>query len=91
MINNKSIVCQAENISGTDLDGEKVMMNLDKGKYFCLNSVGSRIWDIIENKVSVETIINTLIKEYEIDRDACEKSVFGYLERLKNEELINVY
>lgn len=37
-------VCQSREIDSTDLNGEKVMMNLDKGKYFALNLVGSRIW-----------------------------------------------
>ena len=91
MIDSKSIVCQAKDIDGADLDGEKVMMNLEKGKYFCLNSVGSRIQDIIEEKVSVDKIIDILLEQYEIDRDTCEKSVINYLESLKNEELISVY
>ena len=37
-----------QDIDDTDLDGEKVMMNIDKGEYFMMNEVGSRIWELIE-------------------------------------------
>lgn len=90
MIHINSKVCQSKEIDATDLNGEKVMMNLDKGKYFALNPVGSRIWDIINKEINVNEIVNILLNEYVIDRETCEKSVVNYLEILKDAELIAV-
>lgn len=90
MIQINSKVCQSKEIDATDLNGEKVMMNLDKGKYFALNPVGSRIWDIINKEINVNEIVNILLNEYDIDRETCEKSVVNYLEILKDAELIAV-
>lgn len=83
-------VRQSKEIDATDLNGEKVMMNLDLGKYFALNSIGSRIWDLIENEVYVKDIVDTLLNEYDVDRAKCEESVKKYLGILKNENLIEV-
>lgn len=83
-------VCQSKEIDATDLDGEKVMMNLDLGKYFSLNPVGSRIWELMENEISIEEIIKTLLNEYNVDKQVCEKSVIEYLDKLKNANLIEV-
>lgn len=83
-------VCQSKEIDATDLDGEKVMMNLDLGKYFSLNPVGSRIWDLMDNEISIEEIIKTLLNEYNVDEKVCEKSVLEYLDKLKNANLIKV-
>lgn len=81
---------QSKKIDATDLDGEKVMMNLDLGKYFSLNSVGSKIWEIIECETSINEIVDNLLKEYDVDRKTCEESVVKFLERLKNEDLITI-
>ena len=40
MLNLDSIVSYREDIDTTDIDGDKVMMDLEKGQYFALNSVG---------------------------------------------------
>ena len=83
-------VCQSREIDSADLNGEKVMMNLDKGKYFALNLVGSRIWEVIKEGIYVKDIINILLEEYDVDKATCERNVLDYLGVLKNEELITV-
>lgn len=84
-------ICQSKEIDATDLDGEKVMMNLDLGKYFALNPVGSRIWELIENKICVNDVIDILLNEYDVDKVKCEESVLKYLGILENEKLIEVF
>ena len=71
----ETLVSQNQDIDASDLDGEKVMMNLDKGEYFMMNEIGSRIWDIIENPVKVDEVVVTLLNEYEVDRGTCETTV----------------
>lgn len=77
-------------IDDTDLDGEKVMMNLDKGQYFMMNKIGSRIWGIIEQPIKVSEIINTLMNEYDVDKKTCEDAVTDFLGRLNNADLISI-
>ena len=48
-LNFDTIVSQNKSIDATELDNEKVMMNISKGQYYALNSVGSKIWDVIED------------------------------------------
>ncbi|NYC31726.1 PqqD family peptide modification chaperone [Clostridium saccharobutylicum] len=62
MVGYNTKVCQSKQIDTTDLNGDKVMMNLDKGKYFALNSVGSRIWEIIEQEIYVKDLIKYYYK-----------------------------
>lgn len=90
MISISSVVCHREDIDTTDLDGDKVMMDLEKGQYFALNSVASMIWDKIEKPMSVEQIVEMLLKEYEVEKEECEKSVVEFLEGLNKASLIYV-
>ena len=77
-------------IDDTDLDGEKVMMNLDRGEYFMMNEVGSRIWEIINEPMNVKSIIDVLCSEYEVDEETCKNTVIEFLGRLNNADLIQV-
>jgi len=85
-----SAIGKRSNLDVTDLNGEKIMMNLERGEYLALNDVGSRIWEIIDKSVNVNDIINTLINEYNIDFKTCEASVMEFLGSLNNAELIHI-
>lgn len=89
-INLDTIINKNLEIDDTDLDGEKVMMNLDKGEYFMMNEVGSRIWEIINESINVKGIIETLRSEYEVDEETCKDTVIEFLGRLNDAELISI-
>lgn len=89
-INLETVINKNLEIDDTDLDGEKVMMNLDKGEYFMMNEVGSRIWDIIIEPINVKGIIEALLSEYEVDEETCTDTVIEFLGRLNNAELIRI-
>lgn len=84
----KTIVNQSKDIDATDLNGEKVMMNLEMGKYFALNAVGSRIWDIIYEPITAQGVIEILLQEYEVEYEVCKNNVLEFLGRLNDDKLI---
>ena len=90
MINKDSVICINKDIDATEFNDEKVMMNMDKGKYYALNEVGSRIWDLINKNTDVSEIIKALLEEYDVSEEECTKEVISYLEDLYNAELIEV-
>ena len=83
-------IVQNKEIDATDIDGDKVMMNLEKGMYFSLNSVGSRIWDIIENPTTADEIIKILLNEYDIAEEKCREAVVSFLKGLEVNGLITI-
>ena len=83
-----NIVTKKNGLDATDMDGEIVMMDIDKGKYYSFNEVGSRIWNIIEKPLTVKEIILILLDEFEVSEKTCEDSVLSFLSRIYNDELI---
>lgn len=73
-----------------DLNGEAVILSLKNGKYYGLNSVGSRIWELIQTPMSADEIESALLSEYEVDRDECRREVSEFLKEMKAQELIEV-
>jgi hypothetical protein len=76
-----------EMVSG-NMDGEIVMLSLQRGEYFGLDKVGSRIWELIEHSTIVGNIKQALLEEYEVDELTCEKDLIEFLEDLGNKGLL---
>lgn len=72
----------------TDLSGEKVMIDFESGKYFMIKGAGNDIWDLIQEEITVENIIDKLLSEYEVSRQECEKSVQEFLGKLRELDFI---
>lgn len=85
-----NIISRNPEIDATDLDGEVVMMNMEKGQYFMMNEVGSRIWEIIEEPMKISELIDSLLGEFEVERDECENTVMEFLNDLSYGDLIKV-
>ena len=67
----------------TDLNGEKAMIDFNTGNYYLIKGVGNVIWDMLSNEITVKEIIDSLLKEYDISPEECEKQVIEFLEKLE--------
>lgn len=83
-------VAQSKGNIVSDMGGEKVMLSVDKGKYYNLGEMGGVIWDMIEKPISINQLVTVLISEYEVERSECEKQVMSFIELLLEEALIEV-
>lgn len=64
------------------------MMHIEKGKYFGLNPVGKRIWEIIEHPKSFIEITEILQAEFEVTPEQCESEVREFLEKMEKSDLV---
>lgn len=74
----------------SDMDGEKVMLSVQNGKYYNLGEVGGDIWDSLANPIFVAQLIDQLTLQYEIEQALCEQQVIPFLEHLWGEGLISI-
>lgn len=68
-------------ISGR-LHDELVMMDLDQGKYFSLNPVATRIWDLLDNPLSTGELCMILVDEYDVEPERCCLEVDEHLQEM---------
>jgi len=64
-----------------ELDDNQVMMNVEKGKYFGLNSIGKCIWDFLTQPKSFSKITTHLLSKYEVSEEQCKKEVKEFLDK----------
>lgn len=74
----------------SDMDGDKVMMNITNGNYYNLGQIGGRIWELIAAPVSVGEVVSALMTEYEVEQSQCEEQVFSFLKHLLDQKLIQI-
>jgi hypothetical protein len=74
----------------SDMDGEKVMLSVENGKYYNFGDVGGIIWDLMEEPITVNQLITRLEDLYEVQHIECEKQVISFLEQLLDENLIEL-
>jgi hypothetical protein len=55
---------QNKKVIQSKIGEEVVMLDMDSGFYFGLNSVASIIWGKLEKPISLEEVINELLEEY---------------------------
>jgi hypothetical protein len=89
-ISTESIISKIGDIVASDIDDEKVMMSVEKGQYYGLDPIGSRVWELIEEPVKVSELINTLFQKYDVDRETCERDVLAFLEELREYGILRV-
>ncbi|MEM5769790.1 MAG: lasso peptide biosynthesis PqqD family chaperone [Bacillota bacterium] len=85
-----TVVVQNPGLVAADMDGEKVMLNIEKGKYYGLDAIGSRIWELIEQPHTVQEVVEALLKEYDVEEATCRQDVLEYLNTLHEQGLVEL-
>jgi hypothetical protein len=75
------------NLTTAALDGEVVMLSLETNRYYGLNSVGSRIWEILAQPMTLAAVCDILLQEYTVTRAQCEREVIALAKKLLDEKL----
>jgi hypothetical protein len=73
-----------------DLGGEVAILHLKTGMYYGMDEVGARIWSLLGTPMTIGSILETLLTEYEIEPDLCEQDLLGLLHTLQEEGLVQV-
>lgn len=85
-----TLVVRNEGFIDAEIDNEVVALSIEKGTCYGLNGVGSRIWKLLATPIRISDICTSLLNEYQVERDVCERQVVGLLDELRTEGLIAV-
>lgn len=83
-------VVRANGVLCADIDGEVVALNAEKGMCYALDPIGSYIWSIIAQAVSIADLCALLTRRYRVDPADCARDVMDLLEDLRGEGLVTL-
>lgn len=91
MIQLSSVVSTNADLLSTEIDGEFVMMDMDSGRYFNLDRIGSVIWKTLEQPQEVAGLCRFLGERYEAPDEIIERDVLDLLQQMADRKLIRIH
>ena len=93
-LSNTSVVVVSQDQVSADLSpdrsGEVVILGLKDGVYYELNEVGACIWRLIQQPRSVQSVVDTILEEYDVPARQCAADVLALTEDMINQGLIDI-
>ena len=68
--------------------GEAVVITPGDNAVRMFNFVGSRVWELMDGRRTLDEIFEALVDEYEVDMDVARESVGRFVEQLHEKRLI---
>lgn len=81
-------ICRNAEALSTEIDGEVVIMDPERGEYYGLDPVGSDIWRRLARPTTPARLVTDLIESYDGDPAMIERDTFALLERLAEKGLV---
>ena len=81
---------QNKEVIQSKIGDEVVMLDVESGYYFGLNSVASVIWDLMKEKINLNSMVESLMQEYDIDKETCEADTLELLEKMIEKKIIRI-
>ena len=74
----------------TEVDGERVIMQIDKGYFFTLNETSEAIWNNIDGASDIDGIVDAVSLTFDVSPDECANDVEAFISELVEHKLIEL-
>lgn len=85
-----TLISRNHGIIHSDMDGETVMMSIDLGSYFGLNTMATFIWECIDTPSTVADIITSIREHFDVEQAKCEKDTLEFLNDMVERKIIEI-
>lgn len=79
-----------EGVLFREVDGEAVLLELESGRYFGLDRVGTRMWTLLGVHHRLEPVYESLVEEYEVAADTLRRDLVEFVDRLVANRLLEI-
>jgi hypothetical protein len=86
----QSVVVVTKQQLASSIGGETVILGLTAGRYYGVDGVGARVWEIIQKPALVSDIRDRVVAEYDVEPAACEADLLKLLEQMLEAQLVEV-
>jgi hypothetical protein len=90
-VTDATLISRSPNVLTAEVDGEVLMLSIERGRYFCLNDVGSDIWRQLDAPCSFAELIDRLTADYDATRATIAEDVQALLSRMVAEDIVRLF
>lgn len=77
-----------EDVVWRNLQGESVLLDLKSGVYFGLDTVGTRIWTMLQDHDDLQVVLAELLGEYDVAEETCARDLMDLVTALAEKGLV---
>ena len=77
-----TVLSRREGLMTADMNGSAVMMDIMSGMYYNLGEVGGRIWEMLEEPMTLGNLVQKLTAEYDVSAERCRSDMLPFLNTL---------
>jgi hypothetical protein len=82
------ISANEQQVAAKVMDGEAILINLGTGAYYSIGSTGGFIWSLVERRLSIQDIVESVMEHYAVVRATAEADVLRLADELCAEGLV---
>jgi hypothetical protein len=82
------VVRAAPDVVFQEVEGETVLLDVEAGRYFTLDDVGTRCWQLLVEHEDTEKVVSVMLREYEVGEEELRGDVETLLSRMEAAGLI---
>ena len=83
-----TVLSRRAGLMAADMNGSAVMMDIMTGKYYNLGTVGGRIWELLEEPMTIAAMVEKLTAEYDVSAEKCRSDIEPFLNTLLDRGLL---
>lgn len=72
----------------SQISGESVLLDTQRGIYFGLNAVGTHVWMLLQEGVSLDDLVHSTVTCFDVTEQACRSDIVRLLDDLLGQGLI---
>ena len=85
-----SVVKVSDDHISCDLAGEAAILNFASGLFYGLDEIGARVWKLISEPKSVVELRDSIVAEYDVDPDRCQRDLIALLTEMASKGLVKI-
>jgi len=80
-----------ERVVTRTVEGTTVLMNIDSGRTFSLDDVGTRAWTLLTTCPSAQHAYEALLTEFDVDPEVLRSDLESLIENLGARDLVEIH
>ena len=85
-----TLIMRDPDMIAAEMDGDLVMMSIERGEYFGIGGVGTLAWELLEQPTTVDQLCAAVCEAFEVDADTCRDDMLGFVNELLTLGLVQV-
>ncbi|VVM04880.1 hypothetical protein MAMC_00254 [Methylacidimicrobium cyclopophantes] len=81
-------IARAEEALHTEVEGSVVILHSGDGIYYQLDGVAVRVWELLAEPMTFESLLAALLSEFEVEPERCRSDLASLLEELEAHRLV---